>query len=81
MLVSWAFFLFNLIENLPQNSQHDHKSFHEQNHRFRFTQQVINSIGLKTLQRTPQLVASLMQHFHDFARENELVINTTVMKH
>lgn len=45
-----------------------------QNHDLDFTQQVINSIGPKTPPRTRQLIASLIQHFHEYAYENELTV-------
>ncbi|KAJ8059048.1 hypothetical protein OCU04_012027 [Sclerotinia nivalis] len=40
-----------------------------------FTTNVIKSIGPKTDPRTRQLMSSLIQHIHDFARENELTID------
>ena len=39
-----------------------------------FTQNVINSTGPKTSPRLRKIVTSLIQHIHDFARENELTI-------
>ena len=40
-----------------------------------FTQNVINATGPKATPRTKQLLSSLIQHIHDFARENELTID------
>ncbi|KAF2708934.1 aromatic compound dioxygenase [Pleomassaria siparia CBS 279.74] len=40
-----------------------------------FTQRVINATGPKATPRVRQLTASLVQHIHDFARENELTID------
>lgn len=40
-----------------------------------FTTNVIKSIGPKTDARSRQLMGSLIQHIHDFARENELTID------
>jgi catechol 1,2-dioxygenase len=39
-----------------------------------FTQNVIDAMGPKTKPRVRKLMASLIQHVHDFARENELTI-------
>lgn len=39
-----------------------------------FTSSVINAIGRKTTPRVRQLATSLIQHVHDFARENELTM-------
>lgn len=46
-------------------------------HRFdpNFTDNVINSIGPKASPRLRQLMASLIRHVHDFARENELKVD------
>jgi len=46
-------------------------------HRFSpcFTQSVINAIGPKAAPRVRQLTTSLIQHLHDFARENELTVD------
>ncbi|KAI9371657.1 Intradiol ring-cleavage dioxygenase [Aspergillus egyptiacus] len=46
-------------------------------HRFdpTFTDKVINAMGDKTTPRFRQLMASLIQHVHDFARENELTVD------
>ena len=45
-------------------------------HRFdpNFTQNVINSTGPKTSPRLRKVISSLIQHVHDFARENEITI-------
>ncbi|CRG85725.1 Catechol 1,2-dioxygenase [Talaromyces islandicus] len=40
-----------------------------------FTDRVINSMGPKTNPRLRQLMASLIRHIHDFARENELTVD------
>lgn len=40
-----------------------------------FTQAVINATGPKATPRVRQLTASLIQHMHDFARENELTVD------
>jgi catechol 1,2-dioxygenase len=46
-------------------------------HRFdpHFTQAVINATGPKATPRVRQLTTSLIQHLHDFARENELTVD------
>ena len=40
-----------------------------------FTQNVINAMGPKTSPRLRQVMASLIRHIHDFARENEITID------
>ena len=40
-----------------------------------FTQNVIKCTGPKTSPRMRKVMASLIQHVHDFARENELTID------
>lgn len=40
-----------------------------------FTQNVINATGPKTTPRVRQVMSSLIQHVHDFARENELTVD------
>jgi catechol 1,2-dioxygenase len=40
----------------------------------KFTQNVINAMGPKTSPRVRKLMTSLIQHVHDFARENELTV-------
>ncbi|KAL3474214.1 Intradiol ring-cleavage dioxygenase [Aspergillus californicus] len=40
-----------------------------------FTDKVVNAMGDKTEPRFRQLMASLIRHVHDFARENELTID------
>ena len=40
-----------------------------------FTQAVINATGPKATPRNRQLAAGLIQHLHDFARENELTVD------
>ena len=46
-------------------------------HRFdpNYTQNVINATGPKASPRIRKVVHSLMQHIHDFARENELTVD------
>ena len=48
-----------------------------QTHRFdpNFTQSVINATGPKASPRMRKVMASLIQHVHDFARENEVTID------
>ena len=47
-----------------------------QTHRFdpNFTQNVINATGPKASPRLRKVMGSLMQHLHDFARENEVTV-------
>lgn len=40
-----------------------------------FTQQVKNSFGPKTDPRLREIMSSLIQHLHDFARETELTVD------
>lgn len=40
-----------------------------------FTQAVINATGPKASPRVRKITASLIQHLHDFARENEITID------
>lgn len=40
-----------------------------------FTQSVINATGPKATPRIRQLTSSLIQHLHDFARENKLTVD------
>lgn len=40
-----------------------------------FTQNVINATGQKTSPRIRKVMASLIQHIHDFARENEITVD------
>lgn len=40
-----------------------------------FTQNVINAMGPKTSPRMRKVMSSLIQHVHDFARENELTVD------
>jgi len=40
-----------------------------------FTQKVIEATGPKTTPRARKVMASLIQHVHDFARENELTVD------
>ena len=48
-----------------------------QTHHFNlgFTQSVIDAIGPKTSPRMRKVMASLIQHVHDFARENEITVD------
>ena len=39
-----------------------------------FTPNVINAMGPKVTPRTRQVMASMIQHIHDFARENEITV-------
>ena len=40
-----------------------------------FTQNVINATGSKASPRIRKVMASLIQHIHDFARENEITVD------
>lgn len=40
-----------------------------------FTKNVIDAIGPKCTPRFRQLISGLIQHIHDFARENEVTID------
>lgn len=40
-----------------------------------FTDRVVNAMGPKTSPRLRQIMASLIRHVHDFARENELTVD------
>jgi catechol 1,2-dioxygenase len=40
-----------------------------------FTRNVINATGPKATPRTRKVLASLIQHLHDFARENEITVD------
>ena len=40
-----------------------------------FTRNVINATGPKTSPRMRKVMASLIQHVHDFARENEITVD------
>lgn len=40
-----------------------------------FTQNVINAIGPKASSRVRKVMSSLIQHLHDFARENEVTVD------
>lgn len=44
-----------------------------------FTQQVIAATGPNASPRVKQLTSSLIQHLHDFARENELTVDEWMM--
>ena len=48
-----------------------------QAHRFNpdFTRNVISATGPKTSPRMRKVMASLIQHVHDFARENEITVD------
>jgi len=47
------------------------------NHKFdpNFTKNVINATGPKASPRMRKVIGSLVQHLHDFARENELTVD------
>jgi len=62
---------------MATNSTGNSSSGGAQKHRFdpNFTQSVIGAIGPKASPRTRQIVSSLIQHVHDFARENELTVD------
>lgn len=51
--------------------QHDNTARFDPN----FTQHVIEAMGPKTTPRMRQVMGSLIQHVHDFARENELTVS------
>ena len=63
------------------NSSHreylKHSNHEAKTHRFdpNFTQSVINATGPKASPRMRKVVASLVQHVHDFARENEITVD------
>jgi catechol 1,2-dioxygenase len=40
-----------------------------------FTQNVISATGLRASPRMRKVMASLIQHLHDFARENEITVD------
>jgi catechol 1,2-dioxygenase len=40
-----------------------------------FTQSVLNAIGPKASPRVRQVTSSLIQHLHDFARENDITVD------
>lgn len=40
-----------------------------------FTQNVINAIGPNATPRIRSVMSSLIQHLHDFARENEITVD------
>ena len=40
-----------------------------------FTKNVINATGAKASPRVRKVMASLIQHIHDFARENEITVD------
>ena len=40
-----------------------------------FTQNVISATGPRASQRMRKVMASLIQHLHDFARENEITVD------
>lgn len=59
------------------NGSHPSAVLNDKSHKFNpdFTQAVINATGPKATPRNKQLAASLIQHIHDFARENELTVD------
>jgi catechol 1,2-dioxygenase len=40
-----------------------------------FTRNVISAFGPKATPRARQVIGSLIQHLHDFARENEITVD------
>jgi len=60
-----------------ENEPHPSAVSESKTHKFdpNFTQAVINATGPKATPRNRQLAASLIQHIHDFARENELTVD------
>lgn len=44
-----------------------------------FTQQVIDSFGPKTDPRLREVMASFVQHMHDFARDTQLTVDEWMM--
>ena len=58
------------------NSAPKHSATTPRTHRFdpNFTQNVINSTGPKISPRLRKVITSLIQHVHDFARDNEITI-------
>lgn len=62
--------------NSETSSQSDGFSKNPQARQFDpdFTQNVINATGPKTSPRMRKVVASMIQHIHDFARENEVTV-------
>jgi catechol 1,2-dioxygenase len=61
---------------MPEAAVSDSKA-----HKFNpnFTQQVIAATGPNVNPRVRQLTTSLIQHLHDFARENELTVDEWMM--
>lgn len=55
----------------------DLKKDSPQTHRFdpNFTQNLINATGPKASPRLRKVMGSLIQHIHDFARENEVTVD------
>lgn len=52
------------------DENHASKSKYDPN----FTSNVINAMGPKTSPRIRQVLGSLIQHLHDFARENDVTV-------
>ena len=64
-------------ESQTTQSQHPSAVSGSKEHKFNpdFTEAVINATGPKATPRIRQLTAGLIQHLHDFARENELTVD------
>ena len=67
----------NLSSERADQSSKNPASISPRTHRFdpNFTQKVINATGPKASPRMRTVMASLIQHVHDFARENEITID------
>ena len=65
------------LNGVNGNSIPNHSTTTPTAHRYdpNFTQNVINSMGPKTSPRMRKVMASLIQHVHDFARENEVTFD------
>lgn len=61
----------NVADLKPRSSGADNTARFDPN----FTQNVINAMGPKTSPRMRKVMSSLIQHVHDFARENELTVD------
>jgi catechol 1,2-dioxygenase len=65
------------IANMPSSAASIPKSNGVKAPRFDplFTQSVIDATGPKATPRMRQVMSSLIQHVHDFARENEITVD------
>jgi catechol 1,2-dioxygenase len=61
----------NVADSKPESNGADNTARFDSN----FTQNVINAMGPKTSPRMRKVMSSLIQHVHDFARENELTVD------